>query len=90
MTLTEFTNNWADFKTMVEATLARQDDTLDKREGSVLYDFAALTDNNIVSFAISIGDLFNQLFLNLYLKNIHILLTRYKACAILNVSSQDT
>ena len=63
MTLTEFTNNWTDFKTMVEATLARQDDTLDKREGSVLYDFAALTDNNIVSFAISIGDLFNQLFL---------------------------
>nr|DAE16213.1 MAG TPA: hypothetical protein [Siphoviridae sp. ctdmY20] len=33
---------------------------------------------------------FNQLFLNLYLKNIHILLTRYITCAILNVSSQDT
>lgn len=64
MTLSEFTNNWTNFSTMVEATLARQDDTLDKREGSVLYDFAALSDNNIVDFAIAIGDLFDQMFLD--------------------------
>ena len=63
MTLSEFTKNWTDFSAMVTATLARQDSTLDKREGSVLYDFASITDNNISSFALEIADLFDQMFL---------------------------
>lgn len=63
MTLSEFTKNWTGFSAMVTATLARQDATLDKREGSVLYDFASLTDYNITSFAIEIADLFEQMFL---------------------------
>lgn len=63
MTLSEFTKNWTDFSAMVTATLARQDSTLDKREGSVLYDFASITDNNVSSFALEIADLFDQMFL---------------------------
>lgn len=63
MTLQEFYNKWSDFQSLVQATLDRQSDELDKREGSVLYDFAALSDYNISQFSIEIRDLFNQMFL---------------------------
>ena len=63
MTLNEFYNKWSDFTSLVNATLARQDDTLDKRDGSVLYDFAALTDYEITQFAVKVRELFNQMFL---------------------------
>ena len=63
MTLQEFVKNWTDLSALVNATLARQDTSLDKREGSVLYDFATLTDYEITQFAVKIRELFNQMFL---------------------------
>lgn len=63
MTLVEFYNKWSDFTSLVEATLSRQDESMDRREGSVLYDFAALTDNEISNFAVAVRELFEQMFL---------------------------
>ena len=63
MTLQEFYSKWSDFTSLVNATLDRQDDTLDKREGSVLYDFASLTDYEITQFAIKVCELFEQMLL---------------------------
>lgn len=63
MTLEQFYSKWSDFTSLVNATLARQDPSLDRRDGSVLYDFASICDYEITQFAVKVRELFEQMFL---------------------------